>query len=577
MQRAGQSLVHTTGCHPESPQHHIRVSNSLWSAVCTPVLEYFACPCRGFIAAPLTGCPLGSEGAPGCRCSLQKFSPALVMISRVKAAVTGLLGGSLSSKQSALLAPCTPEKEKETPSVPIAKPQPPCRPPFLKLLPEEIQKSGDHNARIVQTLKTPGELHWGTGYAEVLNAGKSQYNEDNACCEFVVADDRDEEQNSLLSDLNLNTDLPTNCKVSDGISFYYWGLFDGHAGYGCALTASRLLHLQICDQLKDLVHILQQTTAAPLCLDPDTRTENVSGTSTHEITSPPMDTAVRFHLEKKVFAESLVVGALENAFKQMDEKIERDRTSYSIDGGCCALVTVCLMGKLYVANAGDSRAIIIRQGKIIEMSHEFTPETERQRLQLLASLQPELLGNEFTCLEFPRRIQQKELKKRMLYRDHTMTGWAYKTIEEDDMKFPLIYGEGKKARVMATIGVTRGFGDHDLKVYNSNIYIKPFLSCIPEVKVYDLAGYDHNADDVMVMGTDGLWDVITDREVADTVQRVFASYGTDQPNRYNLAAQELVLRTRGVRKENSWRLSNGKLASLDDISVFVIPLAGHNR
>lgn len=36
---------------------------------------------------------------------------------------------------------------------------------------------------------------------------------------------------------------------------------------------------------------------------------------------------------------------------------------------------------------------------------------------------------------------------------------------------------------MATIGVTRGLGDHDLKVYNSNIYIKPFLSCVPEVSV----------------------------------------------------------------------------------------------
>lgn len=34
---------------------------------------------------------------------------------------------------------------------------------------------------------------------------------------------------------------------------------------------------------------------------------------------------------------------------------------------------------------------------------------------------------------------------------------------------------------MATIGVTRGLGDHDLKVYNSNIHIKPFLSCCPEV------------------------------------------------------------------------------------------------
>ena len=34
---------------------------------------------------------------------------------------------------------------------------------------------------------------------------------------------------------------------------------------------------------------------------------------------------------------------------------------------------------------------------------------------------------------------------------------------------------------MATIGVTRGFGDHDLKVFDSNIHIKPFLSNRPQV------------------------------------------------------------------------------------------------
>lgn len=39
-----------------------------------------------------------------------------------------------------------------------------------------------------------------------------------------------------------------------------------------------------------------------------------------------------------------------------------------------------------------------------------------------------------------------------------------------------------QARVLATIGVTRGLGDHDLKVHDSNIYIKPFLSCCPEVR-----------------------------------------------------------------------------------------------
>lgn len=34
---------------------------------------------------------------------------------------------------------------------------------------------------------------------------------------------------------------------------------------------------------------------------------------------------------------------------------------------------------------------------------------------------------------------------------------------------------------MNTIGVTRGFGDHDLRAINSKIPIKPFLSAHPEV------------------------------------------------------------------------------------------------
>lgn len=42
---------------------------------------------------------------------------------------------------------------------------------------------------------------------------------------------------------------------------------------------------------------------------------------------------------------------------------------------------------------------------------------------LKAFMQPQLLGNEFTHLEFPRRVQRKEVGKRMLYRDFTMAGW----------------------------------------------------------------------------------------------------------------------------------------------------------
>lgn len=126
---------------------------------------------------------------------------------------------------------------------------------------------------------------------------------------------------------------------------------------------------------------------------------------------------------------------------------------------------------------------------------------------------------------------------------------------------------------MATIGVTRGLGDHDLKVFSSNIHIKPFLSCFPEVspralvmagadwgsqsaqstwwcwdvhelaitlascptvsqvRVYDLTQYEHCPDDVLVLGTDGLWDVTNDKEVASVVMEVLTSYEPNDPCR----------------------------------------------
>uniref|UniRef100_A0A7M4FAW0 Protein phosphatase, Mg2+/Mn2+ dependent 1J n=1 Tax=Crocodylus porosus TaxID=8502 RepID=A0A7M4FAW0_CROPO len=406
------------------------------------------------------------------------------------------------------------------------------------------------------------EIRRGAWRGAVINSGKSQHNEDQACCEVVLVQQRPGQRGN-----------PAGRK---GLCFHYWGLFDGHAGSGAAIMASKLLHRHVCEQLRDLVHVLRDPAPAPICLQSDARAlaEPSRAPLAEQDAEPLNDALPRFHLEKAVSHESLVIGAIENAFKQMDDQIEREQATRHVAGGCCALVAVYLLGKFYVANAGDSRAIIIRNGEIIPMSREFTPETERQRLQLLGFLRPELLGNEFTHLEFPRRIQHKELGKKMLYRDQSMNGWAYKKIEEDDLKFPLIYGEGKKARVMATIGVTRGLGDHDLKVYSSNIHIKPFLSCYPEVRVYDLTQYEHCPDDVLVLGTDGLWDVTNDKEVAEVVMDVLMGYEPNDPCRYTVVAQELVVRSRGVLKERGWRLANDKLGSGDDISVFVIPLGG---
>ena len=53
---------------------------------------------------------------------------------------------------------------------------------------------------------------------------------------------------------------------------------------------------------------------------------------------------------------------------------------------------------------------------------------------------------------------------------------------------------------------------------NGPIYIKPFLSPQPEVRVLDIENESIGDSDVLVMATDGLWDVVTNERVAEIVE-----------------------------------------------------------
>ena len=91
--------------------------------------------------------------------------------------------------------------------------------------------------------------------------------------------------------------------------------------------------------------------------------------------------------------ESLIIGALEAAFWEMDKEIGEDKKRYKMLGGCTVIVSLFILGKLYVANAGDSRGVLCRNRTPYPMSFDFTPVSERQRLQQLGYQKPQLLGN----------------------------------------------------------------------------------------------------------------------------------------------------------------------------------------
>lgn len=243
------------------------------------------------------------------------------------------------------------------------------------------------------------------------------------------------------------------------------------------------------------------------------------------------------------------------------------------------VVLFVTVGKMYVAGAGDSRAVLYKNGVPIEMSRDHTPESERKRIQTIAHYNPQLMRDEYTPLQFQHRCRKKDLGTRQLFRNHLMDGWSFKVVDKNDLKPQVICGEGKRARLLDTIGTTRGFGDHDLEVpYVDGLMIKPFLLAAPEVFVYDLQNESFTDDDVLVMATDGLWEKMTNQDVGDLVGKSFQQQQkADEPRKYIVAAQTLVDEARGSLGERGWRTSDNEVATYDDVSVFVIPIKEWSR
>ena len=356
-----------------------------------------------------------------------------------------------------------------------------------------LQVTADHLVRPIMVPRDVNVLPWHSGYAEAINAGKSLRNEDQAAF-----------HRGVLRACDLPAEVESEVgSVAVDIPYIYFGTFDGHAGSGCAVAAANELHVVLHRRLLAVLqHLMPYAVDSDIC-------SSVSGTG------------AMWFPARDISAESLIIGALEAAFWEMDQQIGEDKRRYKMLGGCTAVISLFVLGKMYVANAGDSRSVLCRDGAPFPMSFDFTPVSERQRLQQLGYQKPQLLGGEYSHLDYCRRPMRKDVGKRMLYRDQHMTGWTYKEITTEDLKFPLVYGEGKRSRLLATIGVTRGFGDHDLRAQSQNgsVYIKPFLTPQPEVRVLDVEKEESVGDsDVLVMATDGLWDVVSNAAVAEVVK-----------------------------------------------------------
>ena len=414
------------------------------------------------------------------------------------------------------------------------------RPAFLGLSQSDLDEAKDHGIRKILQPSDVASVTWNAGYAEVINSGKTMFkNEDQAS--FYV------ESIDVIDSDTKHVKLP----------YAYFGIFDGHAGADAALWAANTLHKHVEAKLDGIKqYLIQNKTEVVTEDDP----------SLGYITEP-------------IPKDELIIGALEKAFVEMDEQIRTESQMYKIDGGCTVLVVLFLQNKLYVANAGDCRAFLLLNdfSDIIPMSMDFTPETDRIRLQTLAFLQPQLLGDYFGRLEFQRRLRKKDKDSKVFCRDRHTNGWIYHTVTEHDVTHvPMISGHGKRARLLATIGTSRGFGDHFLEA-PGNIFVKPFLTPLPEVRVYDLDTYQFKETDVLIMASDGLWECLSNKDASQILQETYEKMGKFNETFYHTAAYDLIAAARGIYGPKGWRIRNHQIASGDDITCFIIPLCKYKE
>ena len=109
-------------------------------------------------------------------------------------------------------------------------------------------------------------------------------------------------------------------------------------------------------------------------------------------------------------------------------------------------------------------------------------------------------------------------------------------------------------------------------------YLKPFVTAEPEVTVTERS----DADECLILASDGLWDVVTNEMACDVARACFRSNGRPEPATAQAQASGEAKASEGVSKAESDRACSdaamllAKLAlargSSDNVSVVVVDL-----
>ena len=225
----------------------------------------------------------------------------------------------------------------------------------------------------------------------------------------------------------------------------------------------------------------------------------------------------------------------------------KDNLEDSDKSGSCALVSVIFDNKIYIANIGDSRAIMSIGGgtKVRQLTADQKPDNIKEFERALKNGSKIYLDDN----DDPDRDESKiefikdkaELEK-------------MKEIKENSKEEKIFRVYPSDLAVMRTVG--------DIKAKQKEFGgIPGTIINIPEVYIFDI----NSSDDFIVMGCDGIFDDLSNQEIVNAAWTVFKHRATEKNYDIHELTQEacdLVIKF-GLEKQTT-----------DNLSCIIIGLEG---
>ena len=262
------------------------------------------------------------------------------------------------------------------------------------------------------------------------------------------------------------------------------------------------------------------------------------------------DNFLRHLVDNKNFPFDIKLSMIE-AFQQVEEEFFKlkcnDTLEKSDKSGSCALVAVMFDNKIYIANIGDSRAIMSINGgtKIKQITVDHKPDNLIEFERALKNGSKVYLDDnddpyrDISKLEFIKDKNDLEKKKEI------------KQKSSDDKIFRVYPSD---LAVMRTIGDIKAkkkeFGGNPGTVIN-----------IPDIFIIDI----NSNDDFIVLGCDGIFDDLSNQEIIDAAWMVFKHRGKEKNydiHELSMEACDLVIKY-ALEKQTT-----------DNLSCIIIGLEG---